>query len=123
MTKSELIEILARRQAHLKADDVDLAMKSLLEMMGGALASVAFTAFLTGITEPIEFMFMFLAPGLYAVHAVLTGIALSVSYSLGILHGFGFSAGFIDYVLNWGPKVSSKKVRLCRWSSAPGRNP
>ena len=39
MTKSELIEILARRQAHLKADDVDLAVKSLLEMMGGALAS------------------------------------------------------------------------------------
>jgi integration host factor subunit beta len=38
MTKSELIEILARRQAHLKADDVDLAVKSLLEMMGGALA-------------------------------------------------------------------------------------
>ena len=70
--------------------------------VGGALASVAFTAFLTGITEPIEFMFMFLAPALYAVHAVLTGIALSVSYSLGILHGFGFSAGFIDYVLNWG---------------------
>ena len=70
--------------------------------VGGALASVAFTAFLTGITEPIEFMFMFLAPALYAVHAVLTGIALSVSYSLGILYGFGFSAGFIDYVLNWG---------------------
>ena len=70
--------------------------------VGGALASVAFTAFLTGITEPLEFMFMFLAPALYAVHAVLTGIALSVSYSLGILHGFGFSAGFIDYVLNWG---------------------
>lgn len=70
--------------------------------VGGALASVAFTAFLTGITEPIEFMFMFLAPALYAVHAVLTGLALSVAYSFGILHGFGFSAGFIDYVLNWG---------------------
>ncbi len=70
--------------------------------IAGALASVAFTAFLTGITEPIEFMFMFLAPGLYAVHAVLTGLALSVTYSLGVLHGFGFSAGFIDYVLNWG---------------------
>ena len=39
MTKSELIEILARRQAHLKADDVDLAVKSLLEMMGGSLSS------------------------------------------------------------------------------------
>ena len=70
--------------------------------IAGALASVAFTAFLTGITEPIEFMFMFLAPGLYAVHAVLTGLALSVTYSFGVLHGFGFSAGFIDYVLNWG---------------------
>ena len=64
--------------------------------IAGALASVAFTSFLTGITEPIEFMFMFLAPALYAVHAVLTGLALSVSYAFGVLHGFGFSAGFID---------------------------
>ena len=70
--------------------------------IAGALASVAFTSFLTGITEPIEFMFMFLAPALYAVHAVLTGLALSVSYAFGILHGFGFSAGFIDYILSWG---------------------
>jgi len=70
--------------------------------VAGVLISVAFTAFLTGITEPIEFMFMFLAPGLYAVHAILTGLALSVVYSLGILHGFGFSAGLIDYLLNWG---------------------
>ena len=70
--------------------------------IAGALASVAFTAFLTGITEPIEFMFMFLAPVLYGIHAVLTGLALSVAYALGILHGFGFSAGFIDYVLNFG---------------------
>ncbi|WP_294153974.1 N-acetylglucosamine-specific PTS transporter subunit IIBC [uncultured Selenomonas sp.] len=70
--------------------------------IAGALASVAFTAFLTGITEPIEFMFMFIAPVLYGIHAVLTGLALSVAYALGILHGFGFSAGFIDYVLNFG---------------------
>jgi PTS system N-acetylglucosamine-specific IIC component len=70
--------------------------------IGGALFSVAFTSFLTGITEPIEFMFMFLAPALYFVHAILTGLALSVAYGFGILHGFGFSAGFIDYVLNWG---------------------
>ena len=70
--------------------------------IAGALASVAFTSFLTGITEPIEFMFMFLAPALYAVHAVLTGLALSVSYAFGVLHGFGFSAGFIDYILSWG---------------------
>ena len=70
--------------------------------IGGMLASVAFTAFLTGITEPIEFLFMFLAPALYGVHAVLTGLSLSITYSLGVLDGFGFSAGFIDYVLNWG---------------------
>lgn len=70
--------------------------------IGGMLASVAFTAFLTGITEPIEFMFMFLAPALYAVHAVLTGLCLAVTYSFGVLDGFGFSAGFIDYVIDWG---------------------
>ena len=70
--------------------------------IGGMLASVAFTAFLTGITEPIEFMFMFLAPALYVVHAVLTGLSLAVTYSLGVLDGFGFSAGFIDYVIDWG---------------------
>ncbi|VBB05373.1 phosphotransferase system eiib cysteine phosphorylation site [Lucifera butyrica] len=72
------------------------------KQIGGVLFSVAFTAFLTGITEPIEFMFMFLAPLLYLFHAVLTGLSLAVCYSLGILHGFGFSAGLIDYLLNWG---------------------
>ena len=70
--------------------------------IAGMLASVAFTSFLTGITEPIEFMFMFIAPQLYVIHAILTGLALSVAYVAGILHGFGFSAGFIDYVLNYG---------------------
>jgi len=78
--------------------------------VGGVLMSVAFTAFLTGITEPIEFMFMFLAPALYVIHAILTGLALSIAYSLGILHGFGFSAGFIDYVLNWG--LATKPILL-----------
>ena len=70
--------------------------------IGGMLASVAFTSFLTGITEPIEFMFMFLSPLLYGLHAILTGLSMAVAYEFGILHGFGFSAGFIDYVLNWG---------------------
>ena len=58
--------------------------------IGGMLASVAFTAFLTGITEPIEFMFMFLAPALYAVHAVLTGLSLALKWVLAavvVLHG------------------------------------
>lgn len=80
------------------------------KLVSGALFSVAFTAFLTGITEPIEFMFMFLAPLLYAFHAVMTGLALAVSYSLGILHGFGFSAGLIDYALNWG--LATKPVLI-----------
>lgn len=70
--------------------------------IGGALLSVAFTAFLTGITEPLEFMFMFLAPMLYFLHAIMTGLALAIVNSMGILHGFGFSAGLIDYLLNWG---------------------
>ncbi len=69
--------------------------------IAGMLFSVAFTSFLTGITEPLEFMFMFLAPLLYLIHAVLTGLAMVAAYETGILHGFSFSAGFIDYVLNW----------------------
>lgn len=70
--------------------------------VGGLLVSVALTAFLTGITEPIEFTFMFMAPLLYIIHAILAGVSMVVVNSLGILHGFGFSAGLIDYVLNWG---------------------
>lgn len=76
------------------------AKKENKKIVGGALLSVAFTAFLTGITEPIEFMFMFLAPALYVIHAILTGISLAITNALGILHGFGFSAGAIDYILN-----------------------
>ncbi|RYU69591.1 PTS N-acetyl-D-glucosamine transporter [Aliivibrio finisterrensis] len=71
-------------------------------LIAGMLISLAFTAFLTGITEPIEFSFLFIAPGLYVVHALLSGLSMIITNSLGILHGFGFSAGFIDFVLNWG---------------------
>jgi PTS system N-acetylglucosamine-specific IIC component len=66
----------------------------------GLVTSIAFTSFLTGITEPIEFSFMFLAPGLYVFHALMTGIALVITNTFGILHGFGFSAGLIDYLIN-----------------------
>lgn len=69
--------------------------------IAGALASMALTSFLTGITEPIEFSFMFLAPQLYVLHALLTGLSMFVCHAAGILIGFGFSAGFIDFVLNW----------------------
>jgi N-acetylglucosamine PTS system EIICBA or EIICB component len=68
--------------------------------VGGMLASMALTAFLTGVTEPIEFSFMFLAPLLYALHAVLTGISMMVMSLLDVHLGFGFSAGFFDYIIN-----------------------
>lgn len=70
--------------------------------IAGMLGSMAATAFLTGVTEPVEFSFMFLAPVLYAVHAVLTGLAMALMDLLGVKLGFGFSAGAIDYVLNYG---------------------
>ncbi|RIA44475.1 PTS system N-acetylglucosamine-specific IIB component (Glc family) /PTS system N-acetylglucosamine-specific IIC component (Glc family) [Hephaestia caeni] len=69
--------------------------------VGGMLLSMALTAILTGVTEPIEFSFMFLAPLLYALHAVLTGLAMAVMDLLGIKLGFGFSAGLLDYALNF----------------------
>lgn len=78
------------------------APKARRATVGGMLLSVALTAFLTGITEPIEFSFLFLAPALYALHAVLAGVSMVITNSLGVLHGFGFSAGLIDFVLNWG---------------------
>jgi PTS system N-acetylglucosamine-specific IIC component len=69
--------------------------------VGGLLFSMALTSFLTGVTEPIEFTFMFLAPVLYAVHAVLTGLAMVLMHALNVHLGFGFSAGLFDYVLNF----------------------
>ena len=70
--------------------------------VAGMLGSMALTSFLTGVTEPIEFTFMFLAPVLYAVHAVLTGISMALMDWLGVKLGFGFSAGLFDYVINFG---------------------
>jgi PTS system N-acetylglucosamine-specific IIC component len=69
--------------------------------VGGLLFSMALTSFLTGVTEPIEFAFMFLAPVLFAVHAVLTGFAMMLMRLLDVHLGFGFSAGLFDYVLNF----------------------
>ena len=70
--------------------------------VGGLLLSLALTSLLTGVTEPIEFSFIFLAPLLYLIHAVLTGVAMVVMDLLGVKLGFGFSAGLFDYVLNFG---------------------
>ncbi|MEW1903077.1 MULTISPECIES: PTS transporter subunit EIIC [unclassified Streptomyces] len=72
------------------------------KVVGGMMVSLALTSFVTGITEPIEFAFMFIAPLLYVIHAVLTAVAMAVTWALGVHHGFSFSAGAIDYFLNWG---------------------
>jgi PTS system glucose-specific IIC component len=63
------------------------------------MISGALTAFLTGITEPIEFSFLFVAPVLYAIHAVLAGAAYFTCIALNIRHGFTFSHGLIDFVV------------------------
>ncbi|WP_144111028.1 N-acetylglucosamine-specific PTS transporter subunit IIBC [Paraburkholderia sp. BCC1886] len=78
------------------------APKERRAVVGGLLFSMALTSFLTGVTEPIEFSFMFLAPVLYVIHALLTGLSLAICSALGIHLGFTFSAGAIDYVLNYG---------------------
>ncbi|MCK0469900.1 N-acetylglucosamine-specific PTS transporter subunit IIBC [Halalkalibacter sp. APA_J-10(15)] len=64
------------------------------------LLAAAFAAFLTGVTEPIEFAFMFLAPALYVVHAALTGLSLFIAATFQWTAGFGFSAGLIDFALS-----------------------
>lgn len=78
------------------------AEKKRRPLVGGMFLSIGITAFLTGVTEPIEFSFMFLSPILYGIHALLTGISLAVAYIVGFRDGFGFSASFIDYLLNLG---------------------
>ena len=70
--------------------------------VAGLMLSMALTSFLTGVTEPIEFTFVFLAPALYALHAVLTGTAMVLMDLFGVKLGFGFSAGLFDYLLNYG---------------------
>jgi PTS system glucose-specific IIC component len=67
--------------------------------VGGIMISAALTSFLTGITEPIEFSFLFVAPLLYAIHAVLAAVAYFTCIALGVKHGMTFSHGFIDFVL------------------------
>ena len=65
----------------------------------GIMVSAALTSFLTGITEPIEFAFLFVAPALYAVHALLAGSAFVVTNMLGMVHGTSFSHGLIDFLV------------------------
>ncbi|MCL3860339.1 PTS transporter subunit EIIC [Actinotalea sp. K2] len=71
------------------------------KVVGGIMGSAALVSFVTGVTEPLEFAFVYVAYPLYAIHAVLTGSSLALVNALEIRHGFGFSAGAIDYLLNF----------------------
>jgi len=78
------------------------ALPARRKAVAGMFTSLALTSFLTGVTEPIEFSFMFVAPFLYVIHAVLTGLAMALMHLLDVHLGFGFSAGLFDYLLNYG---------------------
>ena len=75
------------------------------KIVGGLMLSAGLTSFLTGITEPLEFSFLFVAPLLYVVHVLLAGTSFLVMHLLDVKIGMTFSGGFIDYVLygllNW----------------------
>ncbi|MEV0948242.1 PTS transporter subunit EIIC [Rhodococcus sp. NPDC049939] len=83
------------------------AKPSQKKVVGGVMLSTALTAFLTGITEPLEFAFMFVAWPLYLIHAFLTGTSMALVNALGIHDGFTFSAGLIDYLLNFGKATNA----------------
>ncbi len=68
--------------------------------VGGIMVAAAFASFFTGITEPLEFSFMFVAPVLYVIHAFLTGVSIFIAASMHWIAGFGFSAGLVDLVLS-----------------------
>jgi PTS system glucose-specific IIC component len=111
------------------------------DKVGGIMLSAALTSFLTGITEPIEFSFLFLAPPLYVLHAFLAGTAQALFQLLGAKLGFTFSHGFIDFVLYYsldtrpwlvfvvGPLWGLLYYGLFRWAitrfdlKTPGREP
>lgn len=76
------------------------------------MLAAGFASFLTGVTEPLEFSFMFVAPVLYLVHAILTGISLAISAAFQWTAGFGFSAGLIDFILSSRLPLANKPYML-----------
>jgi N-acetylglucosamine PTS system EIICBA or EIICB component len=90
---------------------IQVANKKQRKVAVGILAAAALTAFLTGVTEPLEFAFMFVAFPLYLLHAVLTGLSLAIAYLLDIHLGFSFSAGLIDLLL-YGTAPAAKNIPL-----------
>lgn len=79
---------------------------------GALLLSAGVASFVTGVTEPLEFSFMFLAPGLYAVHAFLSGISALICYYLPFRIGFNFSGGLIDYILSFKAQMAQNPLLL-----------
>lgn len=82
------------------------------KQVASLMLAAAFASFFTGVTEPIEFAFMFLAPALYVVHAALTGLSLFIAASFQWTAGFGFSAGLIDYVLSLRIPIANMPLML-----------
>lgn len=82
------------------------------KVAAGLLGAAALSAFFTGVTEPLEFAFMFLAPGLYVVHALLTGITVAVVAALPVRAGFNFSAGFVDWFLSFKAPMALNTIYL-----------
>ena len=82
------------------------------KIVAGLLLASGLSAFFTGVTEPLEFAFMFLAPGLYLVHAVLTGISVAVCAALPVRAGFNFSAGFVDWFLSFKAPFAENPIWL-----------
>lgn len=78
----------------------------------GLLLAAAISSFFTGVTEPLEFAFMFLAPGLYVLHAGLTGISVAVCALLPTRAGFNFSAGFVDWFLSFKAPMAQNPLLL-----------
>ena len=85
---------------------IHVANKKQKKVAIGILSAAALTAFLTGVTEPLEFAFMFVAFPLYVIHALLTGLSLAIAYLLDIHLGFSFSAGLI---LAYGTREAGSK--------------
>ena len=82
------------------------------KVAAGLLGAAALSSFFTGVTEPLEFAFMFLAPGLYVVHALLTGITVAVVAALPVRAGFNFSAGFVDWFLSFKAPMALNPIYL-----------
>lgn len=82
------------------------------KVVAGLLLAASLASFFTGVTEPLEFAFMFLAPALYVVHALLTGISVAVCAALPVAAGFNFSAGFVDWFLSFNAPFAQNPLYL-----------